>query len=206
MGDFNPWPSDLAGSGSPPAGAVPTGDAGAGVTAAMAGAWGAPVRLIRTFSSPSVISSSAIPDASTRSISFFSLRRSMFGPQRILQRKFVALAAQAADHADCEIGKVRAVAEFLARKHVRQMHLDKRNPHRRQRIAHRNTGMRERRGIDDDEIPSLALRLFNAVDQIALDIALEAGKRDSGRFGVRGEPLINGVERVRSVMLGLANA
>src|SRR5437764_6727745 len=35
---------------------------------------------IFTFSSPSVISSSAIPDSWTRSISFFSLRRSMEVP------------------------------------------------------------------------------------------------------------------------------
>ena len=39
------------------------------------GAW----RLMRTFSSPSVISISPIPDSWTRSISFFSLRRSMGG-------------------------------------------------------------------------------------------------------------------------------
>src|SRR2546425_745440 len=37
----------------------------------------APPLTIFTFSSPSVISSSAMPDSCTRSISFFSLRRSM---------------------------------------------------------------------------------------------------------------------------------
>ena len=40
---------------------------------------------------------------------------------------------------------------------------------------------------------SLPLRLLDAADQFALDVALEARKRDSRR-PARGEPLIDGVE------------
>src|SRR5216683_5060162 len=87
MGAFTTWPSwpatgsatggaagaTGAGRASAGAGAVPrpsvVADAGAMLTA--------PPLTIFTFSSPSVISNSAMPDSCTRSISFFSLRRSI---------------------------------------------------------------------------------------------------------------------------------
>src|SRR5437867_6024741 len=87
MGAFTTWPSWPA-SGSAAGGAA--GAAGAGRASAGEGAvprpsvaadagaiLTAPPLTIFTFSSPSVISSSAIPDSWTRSISFFSLRRSI---------------------------------------------------------------------------------------------------------------------------------
>src|SRR2546422_1141964 len=87
MGAFTTWPSWPA-SGSAAGGAA--GAAGAGRASAAAGAvprptvatdagaiLTAPPLTIFTFSSPSVISSSAMPDSWTRSISFFSLRRSI---------------------------------------------------------------------------------------------------------------------------------
>src|SRR5713226_10701995 len=87
MGAFTTWPSWPA-SGSAAGGAA--GAAGAGRASAGAGAvprpsvaadagamLTAPPLTIFTFSSPSVISSSAMPDSCTRSISFFSLRRSI---------------------------------------------------------------------------------------------------------------------------------
>src|SRR5882762_3424113 len=87
MGAFTTWPS-WPGSGSATNGAA--GAAGAGRASAGAGAvpepgvaadagamLTAPPLTIFTFSSPSVISSSAMPDSCTRSISFFSLRRSI---------------------------------------------------------------------------------------------------------------------------------
>src|SRR2546426_3970426 len=87
MGAFTTWPSWPA-SGSAAGGAA--GAAGAGRASASAGAvprptvaadagaiLTAPPLTIFTFSSPSVISSSAMPDSWTRSISFFSLRRSI---------------------------------------------------------------------------------------------------------------------------------
>src|SRR6267378_611168 len=87
MGAFTTWPSWPA-SGSATGGAA--GAPGAGRASAGAGAvprpsvaadagamLTAPPLTIFTFSSPSVISSSAMPDSCTRSISFFSLRRSI---------------------------------------------------------------------------------------------------------------------------------
>src|SRR6267378_7875636 len=87
MGAFTTWPScpasgsatgDAAGApgagrASAGAGAVPGPSVAADVGAMLT----APPLTIFTFSSPSVISSSAMPDSCTRSISFFSLRRSI---------------------------------------------------------------------------------------------------------------------------------
>src|SRR3989442_233225 len=87
MGAFTTW---LSGPASVPAAGGAAGAAGAGRASAGAGAvpgprvaadagaiLTAPPLTIFTFSSPSVISSSAMPDSWTRSISFFSLRRSI---------------------------------------------------------------------------------------------------------------------------------
>src|SRR5512139_1345092 len=149
MGERTMWPSGTASS----AGAAATDAAAAGAPAWMycgCGAIiiGAPAMLLamRTFSSPSVISSSAMPEASTRSMSFFSFLRSMGSPvlevtQRIFQRQFVAVRAQAGHHADGEVGKIRVVAEGFARVNVGKMNFDKRNGGSCQRVAQGNAGM-----------------------------------------------------------------
>src|SRR5258707_8957828 len=113
-----------------------------------------PASPMLTFSSPSVTSSSAMPDSRARSKSFSSFRRSMVCPsqappvglgaryrsalapslvvglrrpvERELQREVVAAAPEAADHAHSQVGKVRAVAKSLPGMDVGQMHLDKR--------------------------------------------------------------------------------
>src|SRR5690554_4082312 len=101
---------------------------------------------MRTFSSPSVTSSSEMPDSWTRSISFLSLRKSMLvsgmgrpahcagrpgiGGSTISeaqQREFecgqVAVGSESADHAGGAIGEIRVLTEGLARVDVRQVNL-----------------------------------------------------------------------------------
>src|SRR5258705_12204832 len=79
-----PWPAAGSAGAGAPAAAGPRGSAaGADATGAASGACEMatpPPFTILTFSSPSVISSSAMPDSCTRSISFFSFRRSMVFP------------------------------------------------------------------------------------------------------------------------------
>src|SRR5687768_18578291 len=86
MGDFTTWPSGNTSAAAAAAGPGTEDWETAGCTSCCEG--GASVtglciedvdRLIRTFSSPSVISSSAMPDSSTRSINFFSFLRSILG-------------------------------------------------------------------------------------------------------------------------------
>ena len=47
--------------------------------------------------------------------------------------------------------EIRVAAERLARVHVRQVHFDERDRDRRQRVAQRDAGMRERARVDQDE-------------------------------------------------------
>src|SRR2546423_14897705 len=105
MGDLTICPSSDVGAspgvepGAEPGAETGTGGAVRGGAAAGDGASTMPSFppeppfTIFTFSSPSVISSSAIPDSSTRSISFFNLRKSMLpsfrsGHQRPFPRGF----------------------------------------------------------------------------------------------------------------------
>src|SRR5678816_2957286 len=93
--------------------------------------WAASWRLMRTFSSPSVISISPMPDSWTRSISFFSFLRSIpglsllwagrrfgEGAQCRLQGGLVAHRPQAADHAGGDVREIRVLPEGLAGVHV----------------------------------------------------------------------------------------
>src|SRR5262245_33252109 len=113
-------------------------------------------RLIRTDSSPSEISSSAIPDSSSSSMSFLTLRMSIaVAPLRALagatqalvgrpQRELVADGAESRDRPDGDVGKIGVAAELLARLHVAQVDLDERHADREQRVAQRHAGMRQR--------------------------------------------------------------
>src|SRR6267378_4408849 len=165
MGDFTTCPSGSAGvSGA----AADAAAAVAGAAAVMLVAWGIvipavctvlPARLIRTFSSPSVISSSAIPDSCTRSISFLSFLKSICGRplfpgcigQRALQRVLIALRPEPADHPDGLVAEIGMAPEGLACVHVGKMHLDIGNAHRGERIPQRHAGMGKGGWIDDDE-------------------------------------------------------
>src|SRR5438105_2995484 len=198
MGAFTTWPSWPA-SGSAAGGAAGvalTGRASTGAGAAarpgVAAAAGvtltAPPLTIFTFSSPSVISSSAMPDSCTRSISFFSLRRSIAssprrgdsaprtcgGLQYVVESKVIPAAAQAADGPDRQVGKIRAMPEWLARVDIGEMNLDERDGDPGKRIAQRNASMRVGGRVEDDEADAVAARLLNPVDQLAFEIALVA--------------------------------
>src|SRR5258706_11428165 len=118
-------------------------------------------RLMRTFSSHSVISISPIPDSWTRSISFFSFRRSIgvprstrlmaHRPHRCLQRQLIHHGPETGDDAGGEIREVRVVPKRVARVDVGQVYLDERHLHRRERVAQRNARVGEGRRIDDNE-------------------------------------------------------
>src|SRR5574340_360782 len=172
---------------------------------------GAPAMLLamRTFSSTSVISSSAMPEASTRSMSFFIFLRSMGSPvlqiaQRVFQRQFVAVCAETGYHADGEVGKVRMVAERLARVDVGKVNFDERNGSGSQGIAQGDAGVGVTRRVDDDEVDMVARSLVDAVDQGAFVVVLEGFDLGASRFAAAGQRAVDVVERGKAVMLGLA--
>src|SRR5258705_11119474 len=128
MGDLRVWPEGwgaAVGAAGARFAAGPPAIMGCIVGAAMsiwAGAddW----RLIRTCSSPPVISISPMPDSWTRSISFLSFRRSISAPlfstrlllhlaQRRLQRQLVDHRTQPGDDAGGQVREIRVVPERL---------------------------------------------------------------------------------------------
>ena len=74
---------------------------------------------------------------------------------------------------------------------VRQMHFDKRDFHRRQRVAHGDAGMSKSCGVDDDEIDTYPLRLLNTIDEFAFNVTLIVRKLDAGLLRAIGEPAID---------------
>src|SRR5271154_6182021 len=111
---------------------------------------------MRTDSSPSDISSSEMPDSSSNSISFFTLRISIREPLENLvflglgqardgglERELVADRAQSINAAGCDIGQIRVMPICLAGEYVAQMNFDERHADREERIAQCDAGMRE---------------------------------------------------------------
>src|SRR5438876_1104207 len=154
MGDLSVCPVGWAGvgAGAPPT-ACPGSPPGIGCNegeAMIIGVGPATWRLMRTFSSPSVISISPIPDSWTRSFSFRrsiaslrSTRLLVHGPHCRLQRQFVHDGSEAGDDARGQIREVRMVAERLACVDVGQVYFDERHLHGCQRVAQRDARMRE---------------------------------------------------------------
>src|SRR5262245_54157080 len=87
------------------------------------------MRLMRTASSPSLISISAIPDSSSSSISFLTLRMSnlfVLGDAcgRSLNRQLVSNSPEPDDAAHGDVREIRVVAEFLPRESVGEVQFD----------------------------------------------------------------------------------
>src|SRR5262245_12196578 len=154
------------------------------------------MRLMRTASSPSLISISAMPDSSSSSISFLIFRMSMPGlppqenrwprhrlavsgctgePQRRgAHRRFVAECAEAIDHTDRNVREIRLPPERLAGVRVRQMHLDEWQPRGQNRIAQRNARVSKGPRVHDEEGHALCTSLVDALDELMFGVALEA--------------------------------
>ena len=121
-------------------------------------------RLMRTDSSPSLISISATPVSSSSSISFLTLRISIDRDPRAwylggrwravpcsevlvggAQCQFVADCAETGDGPDGNVGKIGVMPERLASVYVAQVHLDERNLHGEQCVAQGDAGVRQAR-------------------------------------------------------------
>src|SRR4051812_23919715 len=150
------------------------------------------MRLMRTASSPSLISISAIPDSSSSSISFLTLRiskmvssinfqtrwkaRALTGGDprgRSLHRQLVTQRPQADDAAHGDVREIRVVSEFLPREGVRQVQFDERQLHSEQRVAQRYAGVGEAPGVEDCEADAVGLGGLHAIDELVLGVALE---------------------------------
>src|SRR5690348_8005885 len=93
--------------------------------------------------------------------------------ERAAQGELVALRAEAGDHADGKVGKIREPAERLACVRVGKMHLDEGDLYRSQGVTQGYAGMRERTRVDQDESGAVVARGLHALDEFVLGIGLE---------------------------------
>ena len=73
-------------------------------------------------------------------------------------------------------------------------------------VPDRDARVGERRGVDQDEPDALALRGMEAVDDLALVVALEGGQREPRGLRPAGEPVVDVRERLVPVDRRLAGA
>src|SRR5713226_1941985 len=172
---------------------------------------------MRTDSSPSEISSSEMPDSSSSSINFFTLRISIREPLEEslvlsvgqagacgFERELIADGSQSDDAADRDVGQIRMVLKSFACEHVAEMHLDERHRHREEGGAQGNTGVRVAGWIDDHERNALVLRGMNLRNQLVLRIALESGQGMAASQGELRELELDALQTGGTVYLGLA--
>src|SRR5438477_12582603 len=198
--------------------------AGSAARCATCGAWCAvavPVgmRLMRSASSPSLISISAMPDSSSNSISFLIFRMSMPGmpPKESESRKrrtsgggceplrggahgrLVAERAQPGDDPDRTVRQIGMSAKRLAGVRLGQMHFDERYAGAEQRVAQRNAGVREGARVDDHERHSLGAGPMDAIDQLVFGVTLERDQLVPELTSHRRRALLDRLERVDAV-------
>ena len=101
------------------------------------------------------------------------------------QRELGARHPEAGDRPKRDVREIRVVSERLARRDVRQMHLDERNLCGQQRVAQRDTRMRERRRIEQNGGDSLIAGSMDSLNQLGLGIALERLELVTGRRRLR---------------------
>jgi len=87
--------------------------------------------------------------------------------------------------------------------HIRQMHFDERDGHRRQCVTQGNTGMGLGSRVDDDETDALLTRRLHPVDQFAFVVALKALEPDPESAGAGFHRRVYGGQRRLPVYLGL---
>src|SRR3972149_4784201 len=181
MGDFTTCPA-LACSAFPPlfpaAGSV-GGDACVTVWGALAADVTELCRLTRTDSSPSWISISAIPDSSSISISFFTLRISILESsvlqlfQDCLQRQPISFRPETAYNPHGDIREIGMTAEVFTGEDIGDMHLDEGDGDSQECIAQCDACMRQGPWIDDDIIHVIPTSLVNPFDQFVFCVTLK---------------------------------
>src|SRR5882724_640935 len=190
------------------------------------------MRLIRSASSPSLISISAMPDSSSSSISFLIFRMSMLGnaplsaffqmsdglagwarsgwpgevPHRGPHCQLVTERTQAGDETGRYVGEVGMLAERLAPVDVREVNFHERQTYREQRIPQGNAGMRKRCRIEYQKGDAGGRGAVDLADELGFRVALKRDELVAGLAGQLRRALFDRLERVRSVDPGLPAA
>ena len=118
--------------------------------------------------------------------------------------ELIPLCTEADDAADRDVRKVRVMPEFFARESVRQMQLDERQLHPKQRVAQGDAGVREATRVEDAEADAVGLGRLHPIDELVFGIALKGDQLMPELGGGVLGALFDGGQRVRSVNLGFA--
>src|SRR5687768_14763573 len=106
------------------------------------------------------------------------------------KRQLVSECSETAQHGSRRARQHRVSPLWLARENVRQMHLDERYVHGRERIANGETGMRVCTGIDQCSIGSTAHGV-DAVDELAFAVMLRELDLGAKLAGNHAESLLD---------------
>src|SRR5439155_10979288 len=121
------------------------------------------------------------------------------------QRQAVALDPEARDRADGDAGDERAVPERFTRLGIRHMHLDRGKTGARDRIAYRDTRVRQAARVEDHTVTAAA-GLVQRVDENSLVRALERLDLAAEFVRERAEARVHLVQRHATVELRLPRA
>src|ERR1700730_10954069 len=200
----------------PAATPAPAGSAPRCATCGPASLAATGIRLMRSPSSPSLISISAMPDSSSNSISFLIFRMSMPGmPPRKRKRRtsgggreplrggthgrLVTVGTQTGDDPDCDVREIGMPAKRLACVRVGQVHFDERHTDAKDGVAQRDGGVRESARIDDHERHAFGAGPMDAIDELGFGVTLERDQLVPELAGNRGRTLLDRLERVGAV-------
>ena len=118
-----------------------------------------------------------------------------------LERDVVAARPLADDRRLCDVVEVVHVAEGLACRRVRQVDLPERPLDAEQGVAQRDRRVGQPAGVDDGDVE---VPLVQPVDQCALVVRLEEVDLEAELRGVDSDPIVDLVEALAAVDLGLA--
>src|SRR5690625_51657 len=225
MGDVMTWPLGAGGVASG-AGAGAAAGAGAGAAAGWTGIAAvarARLRLMRTDSSPSLISISSILESSSSSISFLTLRMSIITlwlqsfsvrpalglvqPRHAgIQSQQVAPGTKAQHHADGDVGKVAEPAEGFTLVHIGEVHFNEGEVGCQQGIPERDAGVRIGSRVEQDQVHPVIGSGVNALDELGLAIGLKGFQPMSGGHRALVELAIDVCQAESTVDFGLPTA
>src|ERR1700694_5256479 len=133
-------------------------------------------------------------------------RKSLVDSIQVLHGEQVAAAAEAGDHPERRPGGDAGVAEGLAaREEVGEVDLDDGHVERSQAVIE-GVGVVAQRGRVDDHAQRARRLLLEAVDQLALAVALEEADLPAQLLGARVDHRLDGGQRPAAVDLGLAGS
>src|SRR6266540_2472605 len=103
-------------------------------------------------------------------------------PGKRFESQPIAVGPESGHHAHCKVREQRPAPLRLACEDVGEMHFHERYADREQRIAHRKTGMRKRRRVDQRAVGT-ALQALDRLHQLAFMIRLNPRAFDAQREG-----------------------